>query len=70
MSIKKHEMMKNTRGGEKMNKSKKFEATFVGPEAKKIANALYRGIDVYFELGEKTIDGQPAVVFNREIYPD
>jgi hypothetical protein len=35
MSIKKHEMMKNTRGGEKMNKSKKFEVTVVGPEAKR-----------------------------------
>jgi hypothetical protein len=49
--------MKNMRD-EKMNKSKKSEATVVGPEAKKIANALCRGKDVYFEIDEKTIDGR------------
>jgi len=53
-----------------MNKSKKFEATVVGPEAKKIAKALCRGKDVYFEIEEKTINRRPAVVFNWEIYPE
>jgi hypothetical protein len=61
---------KNMRGDQKINKSKKFEATVVGPEAEKIANALCKGKDVYFEIHEKTIDGEPAVVFNGEIYPD
>jgi hypothetical protein len=36
----------------------------------KISNALCRGKDVYFEIDEKTIDGQPAVVFNGGIYLD
>jgi hypothetical protein len=63
-------MIKNMRGDEKMTKSNKFEATVVGPEAKKIANMLCRGKDVYFEIDEKTINGQPAVVFSGEIYPD
>ncbi|MDP9288477.1 MAG: hypothetical protein M3P08_09780 [Thermoproteota archaeon] len=53
-----------------MNKSKKFEATIVGTEAKKVANAQCRGKDFYFEIDEKTINGQPAVVFNGEIYSD
>ena len=33
---------------EKMNKSKKFETTVVGPEAKKIAEALCKGKDFFF----------------------
>jgi hypothetical protein len=57
-------------GDKKMNKSKKFEATVVGHEAKKIANALCRGKVVYFEIDEKSINGRPAVVFNGEIYPE
>ena len=55
---------------EKMNKSKKFETTVVGPEAKKIAEALCKGKDFFFETDEKTIYGQPAVVFSGAIYPD
>jgi hypothetical protein len=39
-------MIKNMRGDQKINKSKKFEATVVGPEAEKIANALCKGKDV------------------------
>jgi hypothetical protein len=54
-------IMKNMRD-KKMNKSKKRQLW--GLRAKKIANALCRGKDVYFEIDEKTIDGQPAVVFN------
>jgi hypothetical protein len=45
-------------------------ATVMGPEAKKISDALCSGKDAFFTVEDNSIKGQPGVVFHGEIYPN